>query len=84
MIELSTLLQKKQPSWVQTFNDFSKFLYNTIMDISSLFNRCDVIIDQYFEGSLKEGTREDRGSGTGLIVTFDDCFEIPPISSANS
>ena len=31
-----------------------------------------------FEGSLKEGTREDCGSGTGLIVTFDDCSEIPP------
>ena len=43
-----------------------------------MFNRCDVITDRYFEGSLKEGTREDHGSGTGLIVTFDDCSEIPP------
>ena len=34
---------KKQPSWVQTFADFSKFLYNKIMDIS-------VITDQYFQG----------------------------------
>ena len=48
------------------------------MDISSLFNRCDVITDRYFEGSLKERTREDRGSGTGQIITFDDCSEIPP------
>ena len=46
--------------------------------ISSLFNRCDFITDRYFEGSLKEGTREDRGSGTGLIFTFDDRSEIPP------
>ena len=72
------LLRKKQPSWAQTFADFSKFLYNEIMDISSLFNRCDVITDRYFEGGLKEGAREDRGSGAGLIVTFDDCSEIPP------
>ena len=78
MIELSMLLRKKQPSWVQTFADFFKFLYNEILDISSLFNRCDVITDRYFEGSLKERTREDRGSGTGLIVTFDNCSEIPP------
>ena len=78
VIELSMLLRKKQPSWVHPFAYFSKFLYNEIMGISSLFNRCDVIADQYFEESLKEGTREDRGSGTGLIVTFDDC------SSANS
>ena len=49
MIELSMLLQKKQLSWVQTFADFSKFLYNETMDISSLFNRCDIITDQYFE-----------------------------------
>ena len=62
---------------MQTFADFSKFLYNKIMDISSLFNRCNDITDQYFGGSLKEGTKEDRGSGTELIVTFDDCSEIP-------
>ena len=84
MIELSMLLQRKQPSRVQTFADFSKFLYDEIMDISSLFNRCDVIIDRYFEGSLKEWTREDHGSGAGIIVTFDDCSEILQISSANS
>ena len=47
------------------------------MDISSLFDRCNVIMDRYFEGSLKERT-EDRESGTGFIVTFDDYSEIPP------
>ena len=78
VIELSMLLWKKQISWVQNFPDFSKFLYNEIMDISSFFNICDVITDQYFEGSLTEETRENRGSGTGLIVTFDDCSGIPP------
>ena len=78
VIEPSMLLRRKQPSWVQIFADFSKFLYNEIMDISSLFNTCDVITDRYFEGSLKEGTKEDRGSGTGVIVTFDDCSEISP------
>ena len=54
VIELFMLLRKKQPPWVQTFADFSKFLYNEIMDISSLFNRCDVIADRYSEGSLKK------------------------------
>ena len=43
VIELSMLLRKKQPSWVQTFVYFSKFLYNEITDVSSLFNRCEVI-----------------------------------------
>ena len=78
MIELSMFFQKKQPSWIQTFADFSKCLYNEIMVTSSLFNRYNVITDRYFEGSLKEGTREDCGPGTGLIITFDDYSEIPP------
>ena len=72
------LLWRKQPSWVQTFADFSKFLYNEIMDISSLFNRCDDIRDRYFEGSLNERIREDRGFGTRFIVTLNYCSEIPP------
>ena len=54
------------------------------MDISSLFNKCDIISDQYFEGSLKERAREDHGPGTGHVITFHNCFEIPPNSSANS
>ena len=61
MIELSMFLRKKQPSSVETFADFSKCLYNEIVDISSLFNRFDFIANRYFEGSLKEATREDRG-----------------------
>ena len=74
MVACSSIpLWKKQPSWVQTFADFSKFLYNEIMD-----NRCDVITYRYFEENLKEGSRNDREYGTGLIVPFDDCSEIPP------
>ena len=67
-------LRKKQPSWVQASVDFSKFRYDKIMDISSLFNRCHVVTDSYFEGSLKEETREDRRSHRHI----DDCSEIPP------
>ena len=47
------------------------------MEISSSFKRCDVIADRYFEGSLKERTREDRGSAKGLVITFDDSTNIP-------
>ena len=42
-------MQLDTSGFVQTFADFSKFLYNEIMDISSLFNRCNVIMDRYFE-----------------------------------
>ena len=84
MIELSMFLRKKQPSWVQTFADFSKCLYNEIVDISSLFNRCDFIANRYFEGSLKEATREDRGSGTGILSHLMIALRFLQISSANS
>ena len=46
------------------------------MDMCYLFNKCDVITDRYYEGSLKKGTREDHGSGAWLIVTFDDSSDI--------
>ena len=48
------------------------------MDISYLLNRCDIIADGHSEVSLKEGTREDCGARTWLIIIFDDCSEIPP------
>ena len=47
------------------------------MTISSSFKRVDVITDRYFTGSLKEGTRRDRGSGKGLLLPFDDDTEVP-------
>ena len=40
--------------------------------VQTLFNRYEVIMDRYFEESLKQGTKEDCVSETGLIVTFDD------------
>ena len=48
------------------------------MAISSLLNRSDEFTERYFERRLKEGAREDRGSGVGLMVTFDDSSEILP------
>ena len=84
MIKLSMLLQKKQSSWVQTYADFSKFLYNENMDISSLFNRCEVIMDWYFEGSLKKEEERimdlEQGSVSHLIVAL----RFLQISSENS
>ena len=74
VIKLSMLLRKKQPSWVQTFADFSKFFYNEIMDISSLFNRCDVITDRYFEGRLKKEQERivdlEQGSSSHLVIAL--------------
>ena len=60
------VLQKEQPSWVQNFADIYTFLYKDFMSIIFLFDRCDFISDEHFQRNLKEETRKDHGSGTGL------------------
>jgi hypothetical protein len=75
VIELSAILRKTLASWVKTFADFAKFLHDEIMNLASNFNRCDVITDRYFRGSLKEGIRRYRGSGT--VHLFNDNTNLP-------
>lgn len=43
-------------------------LYQHFSKLSEGCNRCEIISDRYFEGSLKEGTRKKRGEeGSRLI-----------------
>ena len=77
VIELSMLFRKTKPTWVHTFSDFAKFLYNEIMKLAAPFSRCDVIADRYFKGSLKDGVRADRSKETGIVITFDDNTPMP-------
>ena len=45
------------------------------MFLATGYERCDVIADRYFEGSLKEGTRDKRGNdGSTLKFTGDTQF----------
>ena len=40
------------------------------------FNRVDVVCDRYFKDSLKEQTRDQRGTGTRCIISDDEmCFQ---------
>ena len=38
VIELSMLFRKTKPTWVHTFSDFAKFLYNEIMKLAAPFS----------------------------------------------
>ena len=40
------------------------------------YDRIDLIFDQYFDKSLKEGTRSGRGEGSQCLFEID-CAEIP-------
>ena len=76
IIELSQLFRKTRDSWVKTFEDYAKFIYQDIMKTAQSFHRCDIIADQYFEGSLEEGVLESRGS-EGVVCLFDDHTQLP-------
>ena len=82
VIELSQLLRKTKESWVKTFKDYARFLYQDIMKTAESFHRCDIVTDQYFSGSLKEGVRDNRGSA-GVILPFNDQTPLPSKFESN-
>ena len=38
------------------------------MLMSKNYQRCEIVADRYFEGSLKEGTRNNRGAGGSKLI----------------
>ena len=77
VIELSMFFRKTKPTWVHTFSDFAKFLYNEIMKLAAPFSRCDVIADRYFKGSLKDGVKAGHNKETGIVIPYNDETPIP-------
>ena len=65
-----------------TFEEFTRRLFNNIEKLSSGYSRVDIICDQYFNNSLKNLFRKERGHGpellfddsTPLLSKFNDCF----------
>ena len=53
------------------FSDFAVLIYYEIIKLAGNHNRIDLVFDRYFENSLKEDTRKNRGS-TGCTFPFDD------------
>ncbi len=57
---------------IECFSDFAVILYHQIMKLSHGHDRIDLVFDRYFEESLKEGTRDQRGSGSMFVFDGDD------------
>ena len=77
IIELSPVIKAKSSSSCTTFNDFAVIIYNHVMYYSSGYKRCDIIADRYFSFSLKDGTRNQRGSvGSTMNFTGDTRFPL--------
>ena len=62
--ELSAIIHLKGASDADTFHDFAVIIYYYIMGLSKGLIRIDIVGDQYFDHSVKEQIRKDRGTGT--------------------
>ena len=77
VIELSALVQAKKYMSCTTFDHFGSLIYNYIINVlCHNYERCDILADQYFTSSLKEGTRSKRGS-SGTKFNFRGYTKFP-------
>ena len=68
IFDFSAIVRSKSKSNCLTFDDFANYIYRIIMLMSKNYQRCEIVADRCFEGSLKEGTRNNRGArGSKLI-----------------
>lgn len=61
-------------SAVKTFGDYSLKVQSYIQNFTSKYERGDVVWDTYKPNSLKNGTREKRGSGRAQAVKSKMCL----------
>ena len=71
VIELSPLIRTHSLKVGMTFVDFALTLFQGIVHLAKVYFQCDVIIDQYFEHSLKEKLHYKKG-GISQYVSEDD------------
>ena len=77
VIELSAVIHSRKFTYCTTFNHFAELIYNYIVYVlSSQYERIDIGADRYFIGSLKEGTRDKRGS-SGSKLSFTGSTKFP-------
>ena len=74
IIELSAIIQIKASCSANTFHEFAVIIYYHILELARDFSRIDIVCDQYFDNSLKEGTREGRGNGIRKVFTDNTKF----------
>lgn len=73
VLEMSPIIRAKScSSGVESFSDFAVIIYNEIVKLSHGHDRTDLVFDRYFPESLKEGTRNERGSGSMFAFEGDD------------
>ena len=82
IFDLSATVKSKSKSNCLTFDDFTNYIYRIKMFMSKNYERCEVVADRYFGGSLKKGTRNKRGAGGSKLI-FNDESLMPKDFSSN-
>ena len=68
----SIICAKSCSSGVECFSDFALIIYDHVMKLSQGCNCIDLILDRFFQDSLKIGTRSQRVSGSMFSFEGDD------------
>ena len=78
ILKISPIIRTKcfsLPDNISCFNDLAVVLYYEITELGSGYERVNVVLDRYFNQSLKEGARNSRGTGAKSRIT--ELSEIP-------
>ena len=77
IIEMSPLIRAKcfASKDIACFSDFAVLIYYKVLKLGAAHQRIDLVFDRYFDNSLKEDTRKNRGSGSTFI--FDNNTNLP-------
>ena len=80
VVKMSSLITAKafaiHTCSLTNFGEFAVLVFYEVMKHASNYDRIDLIFDQYFEKSLKEGTRSGRGESSWYLFEGDST-EIP-------
>ena len=72
LVEMSPLIRVKafatHAGSLTNFGEFAVLVYYEVMRLASNYDRTDLVFDQYFKKSLKEGTRSGRGEGSQYLL----------------
>ena len=68
IFDLSAIVRSKSKPNCLTFDDFANYVYRIIMLMSKNYERCEIVADRYFEGSLKEGTKNKRRAESSKLI----------------
>ena len=86
ILKISSVIRTKcfsLPDNISCFDELAVVLYYEITELGSGYERINIVFDRYFNQSLKEGTRNSRGTGARFkiielseIPKSFECFDI--------